>query len=261
MTDPKPRGVYTRRLYDESLHCGAPKDRSLEFLIAKREECLRKIADLQALGESQELNVQQKTVLKRKGQRAGFFAIEIEKIEKHGPDDRPCMNRKGVKTTHPGVGSCASHCECKGRENFHLSNKLNYGRKARNPRLRQIIDEMEAAGHDLLDIMPEMAMLKATIKLLCEEREDLLSPETVKSLAILQEQIRKTVETANAKKLASMLSIETYNLALLRMGEVVAEFVQDPEVLDKIIGKWDRITVETAPKRIQAALSAGKTNE
>lgn len=249
MENPKPRGVYTRRLYDESLHCGVPKDRSLAFLMEKREECLRKIADLQALGESQELNVQQKTVLKRKGQRAGFFAIEIEKIEKYGPDDRPCMNRKGVKTTHPGVGSCASHCECKGRENFHLSNKLNYGRKARNPRLRQIIDEMEAAGHDLLDIMPEMAMLKATIKLLCEEREDLLSPETVKSLAILQEQIRKTVETANNKKFQSMISLEIFNTLMYRMAESMMKYVTDPEILDKIQMDWQKISVETTAKK------------
>lgn len=256
MAEPKRGGSYARRTYDPEIHCGAPMDRSLSYLTEGRASVDAKITELEALKAERELTILEKTRLKRKNRSRQFFDIEIGKIEKYGPDDRPCMNRKGFKTTHPGTGLCRKHCECKGRLNYHIGGKFSYGRRAKSPKLREIMDSMEAANMDLLDLTPELHLFKATIQLWVQEKEDALSltPEEIKSLAVLQEQIRKTVETVNNKKFQSMMTVELFRYINYRMGEVVADEVKDPELLDRIMSRWEKIAVEESSKKSGKAL-------
>lgn len=248
--------IYHRRPYDSSKHCGAPMDRSVEGLMAKAAAYRASLAELEELAKTQTLTLQQRRRFKRKGRMAHFTDREILKIQENGVDDRPCMNPKGLRTTHRGTGMCNSHCECKGNQEFHLSSN-RYSRKTLDLKLREKIDEMEAANHDALDLEPMLMMLDAKVQLFLDEKQD-FDPETVRSLAILTDTIRKTVETINNKKFQASISVEMYNLILFKMGEVVADLVKDQEILDKILQRWDRIAVETAPKRLRAIIENTK---
>ncbi len=190
---------YKRRIFDPEKHCGAPKDRNpdhLREMIEKFNAVIKRLTET-AANEGREPAVHEKAWIKKKSGRIAMLYAQLEKLEKYGPDDRPCMAVKGYGTTHPGTGSCRFHCECKGREGFHLTNKFSYSRKATEKKLRDLIDELERSNHDALDLEPEIHMIRAKMQLFIQEKGD-FDPETVRSLTILAEQLRKTVETVNA---------------------------------------------------------------
>lgn len=240
MPDPK---LYKRREFDSKIHCGHFVDRDPESMRKRLEGYEAKLAEFDALGR--ELTIQEKKHYARKGRMAHFMRLGIQKIERDGPDDRPCIAKKGSGTDHPGVGLCRFHCACKGRPDGHLS---YYSRRAKDQKLQGLIDEMDAAGHDILDLTPELLMLRAKMKLFLDEKVD-FDPETVKSLTLIQEQLRKTIETVNNKRYQTMLSRETFDLILMRMAEALMEYVTDPEILEKIQLRWSKISVETSAKR------------
>lgn len=254
-TEPKPAKIYKRTAFDKDTHCGGPVDRTMDTLSGKRDKYERKIADYQANPNITEKEKKYVSVLQR---RLSFTLVKINKIERYGPDERPCMNKKGFKTSHPGSGLCSFHCDCKGRANFHLTNKFSYSKRAVSKRLSAIIDEMEAAGHDLLNLEPDVVLLRGYIRLFVESKND-LDPETIKSLTSLSEQLRKNIETINNKKFKSMITMEMFQMLMYRMGEVVSKLVNDPEVLQRITDEWQKISMDTREKQTRASLaSAGE---
>lgn len=245
----KRKRIYHRRPFDSSRHCGHPVDRNPESLMKRIVGYEARIAELNVIKEANgRLSPQEGAKIKRYSFLLVATKATLDKLQRFGPDDRGCMRAKGYKTSHPGVNYCSAHCECKGRDNYHVSAKHQYGSRARAPKLREIMDRMEAAGHDLLDLEPELLLVKAKLELFVNEKDD-FDPETVRSFGIIVEQIRKMVETLNDKKFKAMISMEMYNLILFRMSEVLMKHVTDPEVLDKIVDGWSKISVETAGKK------------
>ncbi len=259
MSEPTKRPhIYQRRPYDPEHHCGKPKDRRPETIREKMDRGEARIAAIKAEFEGREATVVEMTKIKRISQRVLFYRIALEKVEKYGPDDRPCMLIKGQGTTHPGTGYCRLCCECKGKEDYHFENKFTYSPRKKKLRLKQIMDDMALANHDLMDMEPDLQMLRAKVKDFCAEKGDDLDPESIRSVAVLSEQIRKTVDSMQDKKFKTMMSMDVFSLINMKMGEAVEEFVKDPEILEKILGRWERIQVETGSKRNQALLAANK---
>ncbi len=93
--------LYQRRTFDPDKHCGAPKDRSVEGITAKIERGEERLAAIRA-GFNGDPTVVELTRIKRIGGRVAFYKQELGKIIAHGPDDRPCMNRKGMKSDTAG---------------------------------------------------------------------------------------------------------------------------------------------------------------
>lgn len=246
------RGPYLRTQYDESKHCGFAIDRNPESLRARIEKYAVVIGELEALQQQRELTKYELIKLRRKQRIKNVVERKLTQLEEQGPDDRPCVKTKGQGTDHPGVGYCRFHCSCKGRQDGHLS---YYSRKAKDKKLQTLIDEMDASNEDALNLMPEIYLLRAKVKLFVEEKQD-FDPETVRSLTLLSEQLRKTVETVNDKKFKTMISHDVFNALLFRMGEVLTKYVADQEILDKIASDWQRISVDAAEKRGSRALSA-----
>ncbi len=258
MPDPKRPSTYRRRPYDPQKHCGFAKDRSVEFITAKIEKGQARIDAIDAQLAGAEPSVIEKTRIKRIGRRVAFYRQELEKIQKYGPDDRPCMYVKGQGTTHPGTGHCKNHCECKGKQNYHFENKLTYSPRKTKLRVRGLMEQMAVANHDLMDMEPVLLALHAKTKDFMEQKGDDLDPESIKSITILMEQIRKTVDSMQDKKFKTMMSMDVFNLINAKMGMVVEEFVKDPEILEKILTKWSMIQVETGSKRTQELMAQNR---
>lgn len=234
-----------RRPFDPEKHCGFEVERDPVKLAEKRDRLQLEIDELRAIQQTRELTFGENKRLARKIRSIRFKDLTLRRIETEGPDDRRCTMIKGTRTDHPATGYCHLHCTCRGRVGGHLS---WYSRRALDKKLQQLIDEFEASGMDLLDQTPELLMLRAKLKIYVDEKRD-FDPETIKSITILQEQIRKTIETINNKRFQMMISKETLEVILFRMGETVAKFVTDPETQEKIMLEWQRISVETNPKK------------
>lgn len=240
-------GFNKRKPYDANKHCGHPMRRDPEFFresVAKKQ---RQLDELKALGETRELTIYEKKRIIRTGRTMGFAMESLKKIEALGPDDRPCVKSKGQNTDHPGVGLCAFHCECKGRDGGHLGYRSN---KLKDKALADIMDEIDQANMDVLNLEPDVIMLRAKMRLFLDKKQD-FEPETVRSLTLISDQLRKTVETINDKKFRSMITREVFDTIMSRIGEVVAKHVSDPEVLERILLDWQKVTVETSGKRVK----------
>ncbi len=240
---------YPRRPFLPDKHCGHAMDRSDEALIEKINRTQEKLNALIEAGETRDLTIREKQNIKRYGSRLRFRQTALAKKQGKPPDDRPCMKTKGLGTTHPGVGLCKHHCECMGKQDFHLT-KSRYSRKALDVKLREKIDEMERANHDALNLEPMLFMLDAKVQLFLDEKQD-FEPETVRSLTLLTDTIRKTVETVNNKRFQASISVEMYNLILMRMGEVLMKHVSDQETIERVCADWEKITVETIPAKVR----------
>lgn len=245
MTDLQKRGAYNRRSFDSGKHCGAPVDRDPESLRARLLKYRGAIDEFRSIESGRSLTPLEKKRLGQKCSIAHLTEIKLKKLEEDGPDDRPCMQSKGHGTDHPGVGLCNAHCECKGRADGHLS---TYGRRVKDVKLGEYIDKLQAANTDILNLEPILLMMIAKFQLFLDEKQD-LEPETIRSIALIQDQIRKTVDTINDKKFKAMISLDVYTAINARMGEVVGKYVQDQEVLERIILEWDRIKVDTNTKQ------------
>ena len=250
---PNGKGPYTRRPYDALIHCGAKVDRNKEGLREKIEHARRFIAELEEIKKDRVLTMPEKLRYARRVKFLNWASARLKKIEDQGPDNRPCVKRKGQGTDHPDVGLCRFHCACKGRDGGHLS---YYSRKSRDKRLEDIIEEMRQSGEDVLDLEPDVYMVRAKLKLFLEDKQD-FEPETVKSLTLLAEQLRKTVDSIADKKFKSMITMDTFNLLMYRMAEVLMKHVSDPEVLERIQLDWAKISVETRAGGRKQLASAG----
>ncbi len=240
-----PRGTYRRRVRDPLKHCEGVVDRNEDSLRAKIEKYDIEIAELEAIKAERNLSGFERKKLGNKIFARRGNQKKLDSILAYGPDDRLCMKTKGQGTDHPGVGLCLKHCVCKGKQGGHLT---KYGRRTKNKMLQEKMDELEAAGTDLLDLMPEVLMLKAQVDLFNDEKID-FDPETVRSLTLLAEQLRKTVETVNDKRFRAMMTMDMFNAIMARMGEVITKYVTDPEILDRIVSDWSKISVEASVKR------------
>lgn len=241
-----PRGIYRRREFDPSRHCGHPVDRSVEYHRERRDKTIRRIDELIGFAQSQGRDLTKSEAKELEWRNRILVNIEkhILKREAEGPDERPCMNVKGYRTDHPDVGLCRKHCICKGRDGGHLG----YGsRKLQDAELRDLIQDMEASEEDILNLDPDVIVLRAKIKLFLNKKQD-FDPETVKSLTLLSEQLRKTIESINDKKFKTMITKDVFDLILFRMAEVLMKHVVDQEILERIQQDWARIAVETGSK-------------
>ncbi len=254
MTEPTERKINNaRKAFDPMLHCGLTMDRSPEKYNANIVKCKAKIDELEELQRQRPLTKVESITLGRKINRKNIAEKNLQKIAEQGEDTRPCMKTKGQGTDHPSVGRCRWHCACKGRPDGHLT---QHGRRLKDKKLQDLMDEIDASGRDILDISPTVLLLEAKLELFVNEKTD-FTPETVKSLTLIADQLRKTVETINNKKFQVSITMETFNLLMERMAAVLMKYVTDPEILDRISSDWKKISVETGSKRSRAQLGAG----
>ncbi len=120
------------------------------------------------------------------------------------------------------------------------------------------MEEMALAQHDVMDMEPLLMALEAKMKDFIEQKGDDLDAESIKSATLLAEQIRRQWDSMQDKKFKTMMSMDVFNLINMRMGEAVAEFVTDPELLEKIMRKWERISVEASTKNNRALMTGGR---
>lgn len=245
--------TYRRKTFDPLLHCGAPVDRNLDSIIEKLGKWQRLVNELQSkIDAGDDIGAEGMTRLKKRLNRVQWFTRAAKKIEDQGPDDRPCVKSRGQETDHPGVGLCRWHCACKGRNGGHLS---YYTRKAKDKRLADIVEEMEASEEEILNLEPEIRMLRGKMRLFLEDKQD-FEPETVKSLTLIAEQLRKTVDSVMDKRWKVSISLDRFTLLMHRMGETVAKYVTEEDVRDRIVAEWQKITLEEATKQ-NRAITAG----
>ena len=65
------------------------------------------------------------------------------------------------------------------------------------------------------------------------------------------------IDSIADKKFKSMITMDTFNLLMYRMAEVLMKHVSDPEVLERIQLDWAKISVETRAGGRKQLASAG----
>lgn len=252
------RGPYVPRPYDPEKHCGAPVQRDPKILQGRLDEIEVRIAAYRARVDAGE------DLGPRDGAKFKYsLLLAVRLQDRIGKavvgDDRPCIQLKGHGTDHLGNGSCRSHCFCKGKPNMHASGKKHgvYS-SSKSAKLLEYLDKLDEAGTDLLDLTPDVKMLRAKIMQFCDESEGLLSADQVKGISLLAESLRRMVETINEMKLRTAITKEVFDVIQQRMAEIVMKYITDPDILEKIAVDWSRILVDPATKRQRAIAGASE---
>lgn len=252
------RGPYQRRTYDPDRHCGVPVDRSRERYEGDLQKAKAILEELATLATERELTFPEEARRKRKVRKVAYTQQKLDLLERDGPDDRPCMYVKGHGTEHSGVGLCVRHCKCRGRMvrgcEFAGEGRRSVKSRMKDKKLRDVMDAIEQSDQDLLNLEPYVLMLQAKIEIFCEEKPD-TGPDSIKSFTLLTEQLRKMIESINDKKFKAMIGIDMFHLIMERMGQVVARYVDDPDIVDKIASAWQAISVDALEKKNRALLT------
>jgi len=138
---------------------------------------------------------------------------------------KPCGYPAGYKTDHPGEGKCYLHG---GRT------PIKHGRYSKiSGNLGDKIAE-HANNPNPLDLLPELATLRALFERWIEAGGEEGSAETVAGAEKLIDGMRKTVDTIHKMQTRELLTSREMEMGLMEISRIIAEEVKDPEIIAHI---------------------------
>lgn len=176
---------------------------------------------------------------------------------------RLCVQRKGSRTPHLGEGKCWLHGGLTPIKHG-LNSLVQHGR------LKDMIRKMKEIDHDILDLSPEINLLRAlTIDFvnrydsftdhletwydaIDEKRrnnEDHPLPPvprkfpTLEDAGTLLEAISRMVERVHKITREGSITLDVFRGLMNQMGQIVAMAVDDPAILQKIEEGWSQVMV------------------
>jgi hypothetical protein len=178
--------------------------------------------------------------------------------------DGVCQNPAGFATEHVGQGRCKFHGGCGGN--------LKHGRYSLINRasIREQLDKLKSVEEDVLDLTPEVELLRAVIidyvnrydtltEALFAWHNSFLDPmmqkkERPKQVIDISDVSRMIGSVANVVsqihkiRTSGAISLETLKRVLESMGIAVARHVKDDAALRAIEAEWRTIRLEPVPK-------------
>lgn len=182
--------------FNPEKHCGASVNyRNPEKLKKTVQRAKRELNALKPSAEEYDLKKQ------RYEQIIRIAHERLAKYEKQ-PDQRPCCLNKGYRTDHLGEGYCHFHCQCHGRAGYHNVTGNLY-RHIKHRQLQDALSLVENQTLDIMDLVPEVKMLKALAIVFFEDighRENLTTKD-IETAANLIGTVGKMVERISAIRL------------------------------------------------------------
>jgi len=185
------------------------------------------------------------------------------------PSGKRCARPSGSGTTHAGLGPCHLHQTAK----KPYDPTRRYREAIEDGTIRARLSKLGKVEDDLLDLMPEVQMVRALIiefinrydeltgALIEWNREKIGRPQAVPDItqaASLLEMVTRMVERIHRIQTTGAISLDTFRRVLEEMGIVVARHVRDGATLDRIEVDWAKIST-TDRGRVEA-LPESQTN-
>ena len=140
-----------------------------------------------------------------------------------------CQNVAGYKTDHVGEGRCYLHG---GRM------PIKHGRYSQvKGRLGDKIAE-HSNNPNPLDLLPELATLRALFEKWITERGEEGNAETVAGAEKLIDGMRKTVDTIHKMQTRELLTSREMEMGLMEITRIIAEEVKEPETIARIAKRF-----------------------
>lgn len=181
---------------------------------------------------------------------------------------RPCRRRAGWGTVHRGTGRCAVH------DQTPTFQSIQRWQHIQSPALRRRLDTMAAIEEDILDLVPDVQLIRALIvdyverydelhaALLAWYRDGKMKPAHPLSLheaVQYLEAISRIVERIYKIRHTGSVSMDTFRRILEQMGIIVARHVTDGTALDLIEHEWSQLAIDARATTPVAALPPGTT--
>lgn len=241
-------------IFDPAIHCGAPaKYRDPDILKARLQFATRAIANLKPTASNYEKNLAYHERVIR------VSSEQLEKLEKH-PDDRPCVNPKGHMTDHKGEGFCHFHCKCHGHRGWHEISGNAY-QQIRNRKIKDALALVEQQTVDILDLVPEMKLLKALAIVYLEDlqRRKKLTENDLNSATNVLDKIGKTAERINYIQLkAGVVTLPAVIQLTAGMANEMMFLAQESDgkvfdarrFIEDLRARWSNLSIDANAKRV-----------
>lgn len=188
-------------------------------------------------------------------------------LQKSVPAGRLCNGRKrdgtlcrrpaGARTTHPGQGRCLDHGGAAGQKQI----VFGWTAQVRHSRVKEILTRIVKMEHDAMDLVPEVNLLRAlTIDYInrydtfvnalmawYEDPESNSKPRRIMDISDashLVESISRIVQRMHQIQAEGSISMETFKRVTENMGMIVARYVKDSLVLNRIEHDWMNLAMD-----------------
>lgn len=171
-----------------------------------------------------------------------------------------CRLSAGKATTHPGSGYCKKH-------DTHGYDPIHRYRNIKQKSIRQGLRDLVSRERNVFDLIPEILILRAMlidfIERHFEFKEALIAwfkdgkmkpkgPLDITDASHLVEAISRLIERHHRIEREGSISMETFNIAMEKVGIVVAHHVRDGKILNAIEADWEEISLDS--KSLPAAV-------
>jgi len=248
------KGGSMKRDFDPEKHCGAVvKQRNKEIMTRRIQQTEYRLRALKPTSSNYSAKYDlHKRILER-------LEIQLQKIIEH-PDDRPCVNRKGMGTDHEGDGMCHNHCQCHGRRSYHDISGNVYT-QIRHRKLQDAIKMVELQTIDIMDLAPEAKVLKAMTVLYLEDvqRKKNISPKDIEAVVNLIEKTGRQIERINAIQLkagvvthAAVVSLTSAmaNEMLFVAQEQNGQTFDAQKFIEAVKSRWSQLSIDSNTKAL-----------
>ena len=187
------------------------------------------------------------------------------RLRSEGYRDQRCRNPAGARTDHHGQGRCYLH----GGRSVKKSGRYS---TIDHERFREKLGQLEAIEQDVMDLVPEVQLLRTLVVDYVERYEAFYeallawhadSTKTSKPRKILDisdvgnliEKIGRTVHRIHQIHASGSITLDTFKRVVEAMGIVVAQHVEEKTILDAIEAEWSQLALDPreSPKRPRLA--------
>lgn len=235
------------RQFNEQRHCGALSVRRGPEAIEARIAAILKQRDRPCLPTE--------TIEKLDS----TLALLQEKLA--NKDGQRCLLEKGKRTSHLGFGRCFRHCECKGDFTYHNRTGGAY-RSVVGSNIAGMLDTMDAANRDLMDLRPELELLRAVLMdwtaSVQRKPEERRMPADIAVVTATVSAIGKTVEQIHNLKMKTAVTFEQVQLIMEKVGALLEMHLMAwdgkrfhaEKCLQEVKEAWTQIDIPITARRL-----------
>ena len=196
------------------------------------------------------------------------------------PSDKFCNARKssgglcrqpaGARTSHLGTGRCSRH----GGRSSDATTKFGHYSQIKHDRIKDVLSGLATIEINTMDLEPEVNLLRGMVIDYVNRYDEFVEavmawyadPETnqrprkimdIQDAAGLVESISRVVQRMHQIQSTGAVSLETFKRVTEHMGVIVAKYVNDPLVLNRIEEDWMELALDAKPRTHTDTSSSG----
>jgi predicted signal transduction protein with EAL and GGDEF domain len=169
-----------------------------------------------------------------------------------------CRNPAGARTKHKGTGRCSRH---DGYAKKEKSIVFAWTSQVKHHRVKEIMARMARMEFDAMDLTPEANLLRAltidyvnrydtfvqALMAWYEDPESNTRPRRILDIteaSQLIESISRVVQRMHTIQAEASITMDTFKRVTENMGMIVARYVKDPTVLNRIEYDWMNLAMD-----------------